>query len=175
MGLMRRSCSRTFCWCRRRWARICGFPLLRARFGGAEIGAKYKALTGDDSPYFVLAGNPLGRTFDEQGFEAAEEWARSQNDWAPAELAEMYLEVMKEHAPDDPEQGPIALRSVDRALELAPEHEAARFYRLLILLGQNRIEDGLAFVRDHPELPTLGLQGAKALAEDEDRTKRERA
>lgn len=115
-------------------------PVQYARFAGAET-----AITCDGaSEPLVLAGNPFAAKFAAEGEAAAAAWAETQSGWTRQELAAMFIEVGKQHDPDDPESGPVALRMFDRAGELDPTNAEAKFLGAIVLTSQGRSDEAIA-------------------------------
>ncbi|HTM19586.1 MAG TPA: thioredoxin, partial [Kofleriaceae bacterium] len=141
-------------------------PVVHARFRGAEPAWKFRSLTGDDSPGFVLAGNPLRARYLTEGEPAVLAWAESQKEWSPAEVAAMLAETVEDLDPEQPEQRDSALRLCERALALDPGQRDALGYLVQLLVWAGRFDDALARVRaaDDPPLAVqlLGVTAAHA-------------
>jgi thioredoxin 1 len=138
-------------------------PIEHARFGQASIRMKYGAVTGDES-FLVLAGNPLATRFDDEGEESAVAWAETQRQWAPAEVAAMYLELGMRNDPDDPDEAALALRMFDRAFSRDQECGDARIFAIQVLIAGDRIAEALARAEKSGE-PTVRAQTLGLVAE----------
>ncbi len=140
-------------------------PVVHARFGAADPSWKYRALTGDDTPAFVLAGNPLRARYHEDGEEALA-WADAQGTWSRREVAAMLAELVEEHDPDDADQQAAAIRLCERALALDPEQRNAAGFLVQLLVWSRRFDDALARTRasGDPQLAAQLLQVTAAHA-----------
>ncbi len=118
-------------------------PVIHARFDHATMEMKYGALTGNTGPFLVLAGNPLLARFEKEGEAAALAWAESQSTFSRLELSAMFVEVGREHAPDEAGPAAIALRLFERALALDPTNDEAAASLLTVLVAQDRLEDAV--------------------------------
>ncbi len=132
-------------------------PVAHARFRGAEPAWKYRSITGDDSPSFVLAGNPFAARHAAEGEAAALAWAESQDLWGRRELAAMITEVVEEIDPEDGDQRTTALRLCDRALALDPDNRETLGYQVQLLVWGDRFDDALAKVQQAGD-PQLAAQ-----------------
>lgn len=121
--------------------------VVHARFQVAEMGWKYRGLTGDTSEPSILAGNPLSRIFRDEGEPAAMRWIEDQTAWSDREVAAMLVEVVEQHEPDDPEDSVVAIRLADRAITLDPDQGQARADILFTLVRTGRVDEALGRVR----------------------------
>ncbi len=132
-------------------------PVAHARFGGASMEQKYHHMMENAAPPFVLAGNPLVRTFHEKGEAAAFAWAESQTTWSPKEVAAMFVELGTEFDPDEPEPSAQATRMFDRALALDPTNDDAASYAMQALVRSGRVDEALRRARESSEPSMRGF------------------
>jgi thioredoxin 1 len=132
-------------------------PVVHARFGGATMEQKYHHMMEGSPAPFVLAGNPLVRTFHEGGEAAAATWAETQTTWSPKELAAMYVELGTEFDPDEPEPSANATRMFDRALALDPANDDAGSYAMQAFVRSGRVDEALARARASSEPSMRGF------------------
>ena len=139
-------------------------PIEYARFGQASMQMKYGE-TADDDSFVVLAGNPVATHFEDEGEESAVAWAETQRQWAPAEVAAMYLELGMRSDPDDPDEAALALRMFDRAFALDKGCTDARIFAIQVLVAGDRLAEALARAERSGEkavrAQTLGLVAEK--------------
>jgi hypothetical protein len=130
-------------------------PIAWARFDQSDLPSRYRSLDGDDSPPFVLAGNPLAERFRLLGEAAAMSWAVAQSLWDRREIAGMLIELAITNDPDDPEQAAVAERLLLRASDLDGRSDAGG-YLSTVMVRQQRFDDALHRVAASPD-PELRL------------------
>lgn len=124
-------------------------PIARARFAEATMRIKYAGISGDTTPPFILAGNPLREAFSaaadpDAGEHTAVAWAESQREWSPQEVAAMYVELGQGCDPDEAESASAGVRMFDRAAALDPENDDAATYPLIALVRSGQVDAALA-------------------------------
>jgi tetratricopeptide (TPR) repeat protein len=127
-------------------------PVVRARFSGVDVSARYQGLTGDPGAAVILAGNPFRELFRADGELVANAWAARQRDWDAREVAAMLTELVAEHCPDDPAQAEVAIRLAERAIALDPGQDDAPAYLVQLLVQTGRVDEAVARVSGRLDL-----------------------